>query len=326
MKKAKNSIIGSIVTLIWLIIVAALVVAFLKVNMIQTPAQFFTYFRVKSKELGACVRESTQAETLQCSFNLRVGNYLKPEQYPQFSKENGITLEELQRVFKLPDRPNNEETIPFLKRDNNIDTTAAGLKVLPATKLTKEESLGQLEKVNVVASYREYNYSRADWKHWLPVNKNRKCWNTREETLYQQSDKSTITFLDGNGNKSTYENACSIESAKWTDPYSGDQYDKPGYLDVDHIIPLALVNKSGGADWSPQQKAQYANDSDVLITTSAKQNRAKGAKTPSEWMPPNKSAHCDYAKVYVNVLSKYKLSVTDKDKTTLEKALGTCAV
>ena len=326
--KAGRGIKGGIISLFWLIVACALVVAFFKVNQVQDSGQFVSYLRIKSNEVKACVNKSTEAGSIQCSLNLRIGNYLEPQQYPQFAEENEITVDELKRILQ-----SNPRDIPIEDPQQNeteesqpeVDISQNGLKVLPATKMSPQDALNRLDSLKVVNNYKEVNYSRGNWKHWKSVD-DRKCWNAREEALYQQAEKDSVSFLDKNKKPIGYSNACSIESGKWIDPLSKEEFNKPGYLDVDHIVPLALAARSGAYSWTPEQKAKYANDTDVLIVTSAKQNRSKGAKSPSEWMPPNKDSHCDYAKIYINVLYKYKLNITQDDKEVLNKAIGSCVL
>lgn len=193
------------------------------------------------------------------------------------------------------------------------------------TLISKVESYKQLDSLKVVKEYdKNVKYNRKDWEHWK--NYGSSCWNIREEVLYRQAEPNSIILLDKN--KQITKNkakACSIKSGKWKDPYSDEIMTKPQQVDVDHTVALGAVSKAGGNSFSKDIKGKYANDFDVLVATSAKQNRAKGAKTPSQWMPPNKKSHCEYAKTYINISKKYNLSLTEKDKKVLKKALSTCS-
>ena len=77
------------------------------------------------------------------------------------------------------------------------------------------------------------------------------------------------------------------------------------------------------SDEDKQKKQDYANDFDHLVATTAKENRTKGDKGPSEWMP--ESSKCEYAKVYTHIVKKYNLNLNKADKDTLEKALNSCS-
>lgn len=51
--------------------------------------------------------------------------------------------------------------------------------------------------------------------------------------------------------------------------------------------------------------------------------RAKGDQDPSEWMPPNDAAHCDYVKSWINVRYVHDLTITSTEETGLQDTLGT---
>ena len=62
----------------------------------------------------------------------------------------------------------------------------------------------------------------------------------------------------------TYETAreCRVATGGWVGPYTGEQFDDPASLDIDHMVAsltkaqLALVGGRGTVD----KKRQYAND------------------------------------------------------------------
>ena len=189
----------------------------------------------------------------------------------------------------------------------------------------KEDLINKLNSLNVVPEYnKKVLYKRTEWKHWININGST-CWTIREEALFNQAEKSSIVLLDKN-NKETKDkkNACSIKSGKWKDPYTNEVITNPAKTDVDHTSALAATARAGGQDWDKNKKEAFANDLDHLIVTSQKANRQKGDKTPSEWLPENKKSWCMYAKVYINILHKYNLNVSQKDKDTLMNIINTC--
>lgn len=169
--------------------------------------------------------------------------------------------------------------------------------------------LAKLDSLTV-AEAKDVSYSRSDYKHWVTVDG---ACDAREMALKNvgfKTDPKTCRPLPG---------------FDYVDPYTGEVINDPRKLDIDHIYPLAAVNRAGGASWSPERKKQYANDvADVLIPVSASANREKGDKTPAAWMPKNKAYHCQYATKFVNVASKYGLSITSADKQVLKVALQSC--
>ena len=83
---------------------------------------------------------------------------------------------------------------------------------------------------------------------------------------------SALTYTDSN--------QCRVESGIWAGPYTGEQFDGPGNLDIDHMVPLGNAHQSGGWAWSDARKRRYANDLSYdghLIAVGASANRSKGS-------------------------------------------------
>ncbi len=188
----------------------------------------------------------------------------------------------------------------------------------------KTDLTNKLNSLNVVPEYKKVPYKRTEWKHWININGS-SCWTIREEALFNQAEKNSIVLLDKD-NKETKDknNACSIKSGKWKDPYTNEIISNPAKTDVDHTSALAATARAGGQSWDKAKKEAFANDLDHLVVTSQKANRQKGDKTPSEWLPENKKSWCMYAKIYINILNKYNLNVSQKDKDTLINIINTC--
>ena len=188
--------------------------------------------------------------------------------------------------------------------------------------MSKADALNELNSIPIVASYNKAKYKRTEWKHWISYET--PCWTTREEVLDRQAEKGSVTYLDKDDKETKDKSkACSIKSGVWIDPYSKETIKDPTKLDIDHTGALSWTAKAGGQEWDKQKKQDYANDFDHLVATTAKENRTKGDKGPSEWMP--ESSKCEYAKVYTHIVKKYKLNLNKADKDTLEKALNSCA-
>lgn len=207
----------------------------------------------------------------------------------------------------------------------------------------REQAYEKLEKLKVVPdkedSAKKVGYSRKEWKHWTAVN-GRSCWNTRSEILHRDAVPGSVKYLNKTKNTSDYSEACAIgaiennkdgstkivteKSGQWIDPYSGKKITNPKDIDIDHIIPLSNAARQGGQDWPADLKEAFANDPDNLLATSAKENRTKGEKGPGKYMPPLKSYHCQYAKSYVTLSDKYKLTITESDYKVLSETIKKC--
>ena len=206
--------------------------------------------------------------------------------------------------------------------ESQSSNSSSGINNLASVKMSKADALNELNSIPIVASYNKAKYKRTEWKHWISYET--PCWTTREEVLDRQAEKGSVTYLDKDDKETKDKSkACSIKSGVWIDPYSKEKVEDPTKLDIDHTGALSWTAKAGGQEWDKQKKQDYANDFDHLVATTAKENRTKGDKGPSEWMP--ESSKCEYAKVYTHIVKKYKLNLNKADKDTLEKALNSCA-
>lgn len=194
------------------------------------------------------------------------------------------------------------ESIEILPSDGsvNIDVTEKLDETTVSAISQKLETLTISEPISV-------DYVRSDWKHWIGS----PC-NTRQDVLIAQ------------GNNVETNEKCKILSGTWIDPYSLVSFDNASDLDIDHVIPLSYAAQMGGNAWDKAKKEEFANDKTQLLAVSAKENRSKGDKGPSKYMPPNKDFHCKYSAIWIETSAKYGLSITAKDKVSLEKGLKTC--
>ena len=61
-----------------------------------------------------------------------------------------------------------------------------------------------------------------------------------------------------------------------------------------------------------------------LIAVDGPSNASKGHRGPAQWLPPNEAHHCDFSASYVAVTVKYELSLSEADRTVLDKVLANC--
>lgn len=168
-------------------------------------------------------------------------------------------------------------------------------------------------------------YSRSQWQHWDNVTT---CWTVREEVLYRDASKGSLTMRDASGvPTSNKAKACTITGGTWKDPYTGSTFTNPEDLDIDHLVPLGYAARHGGNSWDSDRKRDYANSLDAghLLAVSASANRSKSDKGPSIWKPTNTATWCGYATAWVGVSSKWGLSTTAADKKALTEMLSKCS-
>lgn len=160
----------------------------------------------------------------------------------------------------------------------------------------------------------ESDYSREDWGSWEDFDQD--CQNTRHELLISQS-LVEVTY--------TTDSGCYVATGVWEGPFTGDVYLDAGQVDIDHIIALRYAHEYGGARWSPLLKKVFANDPENLLVVDRGENRSKGWRGPSEYMPPNRDYHCEYARLWLHMLRKYELDAPPADKLAITGMLSRCA-
>lgn len=156
-------------------------------------------------------------------------------------------------------------------------------------------------------------YDRDDWEHWEDFDSD--CQNHRHEILIENS-LIPVTF--------TSETGCYVATGAWLGPYTGKVYTEAAYLDIDHVIALRYAHEYGGARWPRLLKKVFANDSDNLLIVELGENRSKSWSGPSEYMPPDESFHCEYARLWLYLVRKYELQPPVADTVVITDILQSC--
>lgn len=316
-KSSKGENPGSL--LVALIVIAAVLAIFFYSSGINL-GNVFNTVRYRASDLGPrlveCVTSPSNCK-LTNNYNVTPNGF--ESQSSNSSSSNNSDQGNANSENKSSSESSNSQSSTNNSQNSNSES---GINNLTSAKMSKADALNELNSIPIVASYNKAKYKRTEWKHWISYET--PCWTTREEVLDRQAEKGSITYLDKDDKETKDKSkACSIKSGVWIDPYSKEKVEDPTKLDIDHTGALSWTAKAGGQEWDKQKKQDYANDFDHLVATTAKENRTKGDKGPSEWMP--ESSKCEYAKVYTHIVKKYKLNLNKADKDTLEKALNSCA-
>jgi hypothetical protein len=121
---------------------------------------------------------------------------------------------------------------------------------------------------------------------------------------------------------------CVVIAGVLDDPYTGAVVPfvkaDAALVPIDHVVPLAAAWTQGAAEWTPEQRALFANDVANLIATTRAENSSKGDSTADEWVPPDPTYGCSYATVVVTVKNDYALAVTPEEAAALAGLLATC--
>jgi hypothetical protein len=175
------------------------------------------------------------------------------------------------------------------------------------------EAAGQLDALVTASARPMSGYSREKFPHWRRVDEN--C-DVRDAVLKR----------DGTGVETS--RTCKVLRGSWFSVYDAKTYTDPGQLDIDHMVPLANAWRSGADVWTEDQRTEFANDltRPQLIAVSASTNRSKGDQDPAQWKPPNRDYWCEYARRWIAVKFFWKLTATDREKSTLREMLESCRV
>lgn len=316
-KSSKGENPGSL--LFALIVIAAVLAIFFYSSGINL-GNVFNTVRYRASDLGPRLVECVTSPS-NCKLT---NNYnVTPNGFESQSSNSSSSNNSDQGNTNSENKSNSESSNSQSATNNSQNfNSESGINNLASAKMSKADALNELNSIPIVASYNKAKYKRTEWKHWISYET--PCWTTREEVLDRQAEKGSVTYLDKDDKETKDKSkACSIKSGVWIDPYSKETIKDPTKLDIDHTGALSWTAKAGGQEWDKQKKQDYANDFDHLVATTAKENRTKGDKGPSEWMP--ESSKCEYAKVYTHIVKKYKLNLNKADKDTLEKTLNSCA-
>ena len=148
-------------------------------------------------------------------------------------------------------------------------------------------------------------YDRELYGSW--IDKDGDCQNQRHELLIALST-GPIRYSD---------DGCRAVHGRWNDPYTGRIFTDSGDMDIDHIVPLAWAHVNGAERWDSEKRRTFANDPVNLIAVDARENRSKGARGPTDWMPSNAVYHCQYVLRFQRIVLKYGIAQSEARKAEL---------
>ncbi|GAB3687128.1 GmrSD restriction endonuclease domain-containing protein [Nocardiopsis oceani] len=183
--------------------------------------------------------------------------------------------------------------------------------VMPPNIPSDSEAQSQLDSLTVAPKGPQDGYDRSLFPHWNVVDS--PC--TSRQVVLERDGHDVVT-----------DENCQPTSGSWWSAYDEEWVeDDPADISVDHLVALSEAWKTGAADWSTEQRTEFANDvsSPQLWLATPSSNSAKGDLDPSEWMPDNTDVHCDYAKSWITVKYDYDLTITSTEESSLQSTLGT---
>ena len=206
---------------------------------------------------------------------------LPEEQPPTISNETDTTTQEQQE-----EQPKQEEVKE--EQSTEQDNTP---------KVTKEDILSLVDSIKVSTHENMEKYNRDDWEK--PA---KKFTLDGEKVSRVKYDTYTSQYL------------ISKDPFVYKDPYTDKEITDIKILDFDHIVPISYCNKFSDLSWSNEQKNKFAQDENVGVSVLNKENRSKGAKGPSEWLP--KANQGDYCLTWLLIAKEYGLALRQQDIDT----------
>jgi hypothetical protein len=123
-----------------------------------------------------------------------------------------------------------------------------------------------------------------------------------------------------------------VLAGTWHDPYTGrtlilwdlKELRQAEAIQIDHVVPLAEAWVSGAAGWTTQRRELFANDRRELLAVDGPTNMGKGDGDPAAWRP-RKGYQCSYARRWIAVKTRWRLTVDPPEVAALRDMLGYCA-
>lgn len=158
------------------------------------------------------------------------------------------------------------------------------------------------------------NWLDADSNGWTMPLPSPRC-NSREATLIRDGE-----------NVVADPKTCSVKSGRWIDPLTGTvMTNAREEIEIDHVVPLANAYRSGASNWDNTQRRKYANDPEVLAISLGTENGEMKGDSGPEVYKPVESSRCAYALRWVQIKSKYQLTLnSENERAALTQMLGTC--
>jgi hypothetical protein len=163
-------------------------------------------------------------------------------------------------------------------------------------------------------------YDRAQFgQAWLDTDRNG-C-DTRNDVL--RRDLRNLVLKAGT-------RGCVVLRGTLNDPYTGTSISfvrgerTSTAVQIDHVVPLADAWQKGAQQWSPERRAEFANDPLNLLAVDGPTNVRKGAGDTATWLPPQTSYRCAYVARQVAVKAKYRLWATAAERDAMVRVLTPC--
>jgi hypothetical protein len=129
---------------------------------------------------------------------------------------------------------------------------------------------------------------------------------TRDDVLARDSLVPTQTDAGG----------CTVIAGQWYSAYDDVTSSDPGQIQIDHVVALKEAWDSGAWAWDNARQQRFGNDLEDIRTLRAVNGAAnddKGDADPSNWIPPNDAAVCQYLADWIAIKVRWTLSMDQSE-------------
>ncbi len=161
-----------------------------------------------------------------------------------------------------------------------------------------------------VARQTPRGYDRARFGDWRDSDGD--CRDTRAEVLVLESRRPVT-------------GRCTVVRGRWFSSYDRHFWRRASDVDIDHLVPLFEVWRSGGRGWASARRVAYANDladGRTLKAVTDNVNQSKGDSDPARWLP--QYGRCVYVAQYAAVKIRWTLKVDPAEKRAMRKVAAHC--
>lgn len=123
---------------------------------------------------------------------------------------------------------------------------------------------------------------------------------------------------------------CRVLSGVLNDPYTGQIIHfqrgekSSSKVQIDHVVALSDAWQKGAQQLSAEEREKLANDPLNLLAVDGPANQAKGDGDAATWLPSNKLFRCQYVARQIAVKRRYRLWVTEAEKSAMSSILEKC--
>ena len=123
---------------------------------------------------------------------------------------------------------------------------------------------------------------------------------------------------------------CNVVAGEFDEPYLGEHMkfatrdEIAKGVQIDHVVALSDAWQKGAQNIEREKRYELATDPLNLLAVDAVTNEKKSDGDAATWLPPNKKFRCQYVARQVSVKYKYKLWVTEAEKTAISEVLKNC--